>query len=108
MSFSKAHLYDKRDQQTSLFGKAFGHPARLKILRKLSRSGPCHVKELSKEHPLSQPTMSEHMEELREVAFVSFQEVFPYTIYTLERKEIEKARDYFDELFKSILDTMPL
>ena len=102
MGFSKAHLYDKEDQITSLFARAFGHPARLKILRKLKRDGPSSVEEISLYHPLSKPTMSEHLKILRTAHLITYKEKYPSIIYSLDGKNVTKAEAYLKLFFKSI------
>lgn len=91
MAFTRAHLYSEDDQQTSYYAKAFCHPARLAILRKLKRDGPCTVEELTRHNPLSQPTISQHLEILRRMNLVEYREAYPYVYYTTNKKEFHFA-----------------
>jgi len=108
MAFSKARLYSRKSRIIAIFFRIFSHPTRQEILLKLAKDGSCTVQELSKDHPISGPTMSEHLEQLRSVNFVSYEEKFPHIEYKLELKYILKAKeymvDYFERLEKLIAD----
>ncbi len=104
MAFSKAKLYDKEEQITSGFAKAFGHPARTKILNQLCKDGPQSVQEIAKSHPLSKASMSKHLGILLTAQLITYKEIFPYVIYNVHKKNlIEAARRlnlFFTDLFK--------
>ncbi|MDQ3015464.1 MAG: metalloregulator ArsR/SmtB family transcription factor [Bacteroidota bacterium] len=102
MAFSKAHLYGQSELLTSGFAKAFSHPARLKILSKLIHEGPCTVQYLAKLHPISQPAISQHLENLRVLGLVTFREVFPYTFYSVNKRNLRKG----ELLIKAYLDSL--
>jgi ArsR family transcriptional regulator len=102
MAFSKASLFNLQDQIVSRYGLAMGHPARLEIIRRLCNMAPLKVKELSKGQPLARPTMSEHLEILREAGLITYKEKFPYTYYYPIKKNIRKAEILINEFFKSL------
>lgn len=102
MAFSKSNRYPKDDQILSSFAKAFGHPARVSIIRKLSRDGPCSVEEILKNHPISQPALSTHLEILRKNHLVEFNEKFPRIYYVVVEKNINLAKSYLTTFFKDI------
>ncbi len=92
MAFTRAHLYTRDDQHTAYYCKAFCHPARLTILRKLKRDGPCTVEVLTRLNPLSQPTVSQHLEILRKMNLVIYHELTPYVFYSLNKAEFSRAQ----------------
>ena len=102
MAFSKAKLYDEEDQIIAGFFKAFAHPARIKIIRKLCKEGPCCVEELAKTHPISGPALSDHLEILRETELVKYRVKYPYIIYSVVGKNITLAEKYFKSFFDSL------
>jgi len=102
MAFPRSHLYNDRDQKTSFFFKALGHPARLKIIRKLKRDGPCTVNVLHKWHPISLPSLSQHIGILRRAHILDFKEKYPYTYYSLNPKNYQKVK----HILKSFLEEM--
>ena len=102
MAFSKARLYHKEAQITSVFAHAISHPARQLILQQLSKDGSSKVEELLLNHPISQPALSDHLEILRKAQLVTYKEVFPYIIYSLDGKNVTVAEQYLSAFFKSI------
>lgn len=103
MAFSKQHLYDPNDQITSQFFKALNYPARLLILRQLHEKDEICVQEMAEKHPLSDEAFSEHLKILRIMHFVHGRESFPYTFYSMQENNVEKARDFMISYFKEIL-----
>ena len=102
MAFTRSHLYNDRDQETSFFFKALGHPARLMIIRKLNKDGSCTVGDLHKWHPISLPALSQHIGILRRAHILDFREKYPYTYYSLNPKNYKKVK----RVLKSFLDEM--
>lgn len=102
MAFSKSHLYAEEDRTTSGFFKALGHSARLRIIRKLKKEGPCTVTQLSKGHPISQPALSVHLRILRKSHLITCVEKFPYSIYMVDKKNLKRARQLCGEFFKGV------
>ena len=98
-AFSKAPLYNEEDRITSEFFFALSHPARLQILRQLIKDGPTKVHILQKNHPISQPSMSQHLEILRKVKLVNYKEKYPYTIYSVNGKYLTLAETYLKRFF---------
>ncbi|HZV67978.1 MAG TPA: helix-turn-helix transcriptional regulator [Saprospiraceae bacterium] len=102
MAFSKSHLYPKDDQITSAFAKALSHSARLVIIRKLVKDGPCRVGKLLLNHPISKATLSKHLKILRDAKLVKWRERFPFTIYKVDRKNLALAEGYLKSFFRDL------
>jgi len=71
MSFSKAALFDFNVHVTSIICKACSHPARIIILKILLQANsyvPYEV--LSKDIPLANPTISQHLKFLRDLGVI--------------------------------------
>jgi len=100
MLLSKAHLYDETDQKISFYAGAFTHPARLRILRTLRDHGPKTVFDISLEHPLSLPAVSQHLEILRQRNVVDFKPHYPYLVYNLNEEVFEEARKSLTGFFE--------
>lgn len=65
------------------------HPARLVIIDLLRERGICSFREFQNRLPLSQPTISQHLQILRRLQFIKHVELPNNTVgYTLERKSI--------------------
>ena len=58
------------DEELAKLGKALGHPARVRILRMLSRREACVCSQIVDELPLAQSTVSEHLRILKEAGLI--------------------------------------
>ncbi|MEP6645738.1 MAG: helix-turn-helix transcriptional regulator [Saprospiraceae bacterium] len=106
MAFSKARLYSRRSRITALLFRVFGHPARLDILEQLADGGPVPVEKLAKNHPISLATLSRHLGSLRGPDFVKYLEDHPHILYSIEKKNILRARKYINAFFDRLEELM--
>jgi len=102
MAFSKASRYDKKAQALHFYFRAFSHPARQRIVRKLCKDGPCKVNDLYKGHPLAKATFSGHLKALTESKLTSPAEEFPFTFYSLNKEELLAAKKIIYDFFESL------
>lgn len=58
------------DEELALLAKAVGHPARVQILRILSRQESCVCGDIVNEIPLAQSTVSQHLKILKEAGLI--------------------------------------
>tara|TARA_R110000868_G_scaffold96341_2_gene265033 strand:+ start:5187 stop:5519 length:333 start_codon:yes stop_codon:yes gene_type:complete len=65
MGLVKSEIFTDDQNQIALFAKAFGHPARVAILQHLFEINTCICGDLVNEIGLAQPTISQHLKELK-------------------------------------------
>ncbi|SEP95609.1 ArsR/SmtB family transcription factor [Neolewinella agarilytica] len=70
MGLTKTELFSDEQNEISLFAKAFGHPARVAILQYLFKAEQCICGELVDEIGLAQPTISQHLKELKKLGLI--------------------------------------
>lgn len=70
MGVSKTSLFKEEVNDLALFAKVLGHPARLAILRQLIELNSCVCGDLVNEIGLAQPTISQHLKELKNLGLV--------------------------------------
>ncbi|MCX5719100.1 MAG: metalloregulator ArsR/SmtB family transcription factor [Nitrospirae bacterium] len=70
MAKSKKEKFDKDDIRLARIAKALAHPARIAIMRHLALMNECCFNEISKELPLADSTVSQHMSELKSAGLV--------------------------------------
>jgi len=103
MSFPKQERFPSVDQDLSARSRAFGHPARLNILRQLSQHERLCVKEIAQNVPLTIMTVSAHLQTLRRLGFVEVEECGLYNYYRLDREAVMKyGRVFLDFCFEVI------
>ncbi|MEZ2414467.1 ArsR/SmtB family transcription factor [Muriicola sp. E247] len=70
MGLAKTEIFTDEQNNISLFAKAFSHPARVAILQKLFKIDTCYCGDLVSEIGLAQPTISQHLKELKQLGLI--------------------------------------
>lgn len=70
MGLTKTEMFTDEQNQISLFSKVFGHPARVAILQHLFKINSCVCGDLVNEIGLAQPTISQHLKELKNLGLI--------------------------------------
>ncbi len=70
MGAVKNELFTDRQNEIARFAKAFAHPARVAILQYLFRMDACVCGDIVSEVGLAQPTISQHLKELRQLGLI--------------------------------------
>ncbi len=70
MGITKTEGFNENTTEMSEIFKAIGHPARLFILKYLANQSSCITNDIVHVLPLSQPTISKHLSELKKVNLI--------------------------------------
>ena len=70
MGVTKTDLYTAEHNRLAAICKAIGHPARLAILQRLFTVNGCIGRELTDELGLAQPTVSRHLQALKDAGLI--------------------------------------
>ena len=65
MGLTKTEIFTDQQNKIAFFAKVFGHPARVSILQYLFKTNACVCGDLVNEIGLAQPTISQHLKELK-------------------------------------------
>lgn len=65
MGLTKSEIFTAEQNQLSTLLKAMAHPARIAILQRILQSKSCICGDLVEELGLAQPTISQHLKELK-------------------------------------------
>lgn len=65
MGLAKTEMFSDEQNEMALFAKVLGHPARVAILQHLFKMNACVCGDLVLEIGLAQPTISQHLKELK-------------------------------------------
>jgi DNA-binding transcriptional ArsR family regulator len=80
--------------QIALIAKALSHPARVYILRKLSKMDSCcYSGNLVEELPIGRSTLSQHLKELKYAGLIQGEISPPYIKYCINRENWGKAKE---------------
>ncbi len=70
MGITKTEIFTDQQNQIATFAKVFGHPARVAILQHLFKINACICGDLVEEIGLAQPTISQHLKELKTLGLI--------------------------------------
>jgi len=70
MGLTKSEIFTDQQNQISNFAKVLGHPARITILEYLFKMNTCVCGDLVEEIGLAQPTISQHLKELKKMGLI--------------------------------------
>lgn len=88
------HFTDKQNTIATL-AKALGHPARIAIVEYLIKVDTCICGDIVNELPLAQPTVSQHLKELKTAGLIKGSIEGNAICYCIDGKAIEKLQIYF-------------
>ncbi len=83
---------EEADEELAVLAKAVGHPARVRILRILSRKEARVCSEIVGELPLAQSTVSEHLRILKEAGLIRAREDGPRVGYCINFRVLRRLK----------------
>lgn len=70
MGISKSDYFSEEQNKLASIAKALGHPARIAIIDYLIKVNSCICGDIVGELPLAQPTISQHLRELKNAGLI--------------------------------------
>jgi DNA-binding transcriptional ArsR family regulator len=70
MGLTKSEIFTEEQNQIANIAKVLGHPARIAILQYLFKINTCICGDLVNEIGLAQPTISQHLKELKNIGLI--------------------------------------
>ncbi len=92
-----AHFTDSQNEMASLI-KALGHPARIAILEYLLKVDTCICGDIVNELPLAQPTVSQHLKELKNAGLIKGEIEGNTICYCLDKEVLGRIKRYFENI----------
>ena len=89
---------DEADEELAALAKAIAHPARLQIVRLLSRRSTCVCGEIVDQLPLAQSTVSEHLRILKDAGLIRGEVDGPRVCYCLAPDGVARLKTLVDAL----------
>jgi ArsR family transcriptional regulator len=98
MGITKSNLFSKTDNRLALTAKALGHPARIAIIKHLLKVNACICNDLVDIIPLSQPTLSQHLKELKTAGIIKGNVEGASICYCINEKAIEPLKTLLEKI----------
>ena len=84
--------------ELAALSKALGHPARVRIVRLLTRREYCVCGELVGQLPLAQATASQHLKVLKEAGLIRARNDGPRVCYSIHDEALRRCKALFGSL----------
>ncbi len=102
MGATKTEHFTDKQNQIATIAKAMGHPARIAIIEYLMKVNECICGDIVNELPLAQPTVSQHLKELKNAGIIKGNIDGNSICYCIDKKTIEIINTYFSEIVKTV------
>lgn len=100
MGLSKTEIFTKEQNELAAFAKALGHPARIAIIEHLFKINTCICGDLVNVIGLAQPTISQHLKELKKLGIIQGTVEGTSVCYCIDPKKwnemTSKLADFFN------------
>ncbi|MCD4729448.1 MAG: metalloregulator ArsR/SmtB family transcription factor [Bacteroidales bacterium] len=99
MTYTKSLEFQTELQDVAKFAKVLSHPARLAILQHLSKCCTCMSGDIANELPLSRTTVSQHLQELKNLGLVKYEVNGVKVCYEIDVEMLMKYKQALDTFF---------
>lgn len=99
MGLTKSQIFTADQNKIAGMAKVFGHPARVAILQHLLEKKACICGELVDVIGLSQPTISQHLKEMKNIGIIKGNIEGVKVCYCINQKKYEEFKSVFNTLF---------
>ncbi|MDD8017058.1 MAG: metalloregulator ArsR/SmtB family transcription factor [Bacteroidota bacterium] len=102
MGLSKKDEFSIRHNRLADLAKALAHPARIAILEFLANSSACMCGDIVEELPLSQSTVSQHLQELKKAGLIQGEIEGAKVCYCINEKAWGEAKSLLSQFLIDI------
>jgi len=105
MGISKTDLFTKKQNEMANIARVLGHPARIAILQHLVKINACICNDFVLEIGLAQPTISQHLKELKQAGLIKGSIEGTSICYCIDPKAWDKYKKLFSDFFTDLNET---
>ena len=102
MGTTKSELFTARHNELAKAAKVLAHPARVAILEYISKQDACICNDLVDVIGLSQPTISQHLNEIKKIDLLQGNFEGKNLCYCIDRKRWQELQESFQSFFNQI------
>jgi len=102
MGATKTEHYTDQQNQLATIAKALGHPARIAIIEYLMNVNQCICGDIVNELPLAQPTVSQHLKELKNAGIIKGNIEGNSICYCIDDKTFIILNNYFSSIISKV------
>ena len=98
MGATKTDYFTEQQNELAVLTKALGHPARIAIIEYLLKVDTCICGDIVNELPLAQPTVSQHLKELKNAGIIKGNVEGTSICYCINEQGFEKIKGFFEHI----------
>lgn len=102
MGTTKTENYTRQQNETAQLLKALAHPARIAIIEYLLSVDSCICNDIVAELPLAQPTVSQHLRELKNAGIIQGNIEGNSICYCINPESFKKLEHFTEQIFQKI------
>lgn len=102
MGATKSDQFTEAQNSLAVLAKALGHPARIAIIEYLLKVDTCICGDIVDVLPLAQPTVSQHLKELKNAGLIKGNIEGTAICYCIDENGFEKIKSFFDHIAGAI------
>lgn len=102
MGATKTDHFTDKQNQIAIMAKALGHPARIAIIEYLLKVNQCICGDIVNELPLAQPTISQHLKELKNAGLIKGNIEGNSICYCIDENTFGFLKSYFSNIITTI------
>jgi DNA-binding transcriptional ArsR family regulator len=96
---TKTEIFTEHQNRLAVVAKVLGHPARIAILQHLIKKNTCICGDLVEEIGLAQPTISQHLKELKKIGIIKGNVEGTSVCYCIDSQNWTEIATLFENLF---------
>lgn len=101
MGLTKSQIFSNEQNQLAGIFRVLANPARIAILQYLSRQQGCICNDIVEEIGLAQPTVSQHLKELKQAGLISGEVEGKRLCYCINRDRWNELQQIINSFFKN-------
>lgn len=105
MGLTKSEIFTEEQNEIASIAKVLGHPARIAILEYLAKTKTCICGDLVNEIGLAQPTISQHLKELKKMEIIKGTIEGTSVCYCLNEKKWQEINTRMNRFFSFFSET---
>lgn len=102
MGTTKTEIFTKAQNELANIAKVLGHPARIAIIQHLIKVNACICGDLVEEIGLAQPTISQHLKELKNIGIIQGNIEGTSICYCINKTNWKQFQAMFDTFFNTL------
>lgn len=102
MGATKTENFTSEQNEIATILKALAHPARIAIVEYLLSVDTCICNDIVDELPLAQPTVSQHLKELKNVGIIQGNVEGNAICYCINPEKFKKMEHFIKQIFQKI------